>query len=100
VPYVHFVFNADHIRGRGCDARGLILALFEGGYRLWHGSVFIYRAKELDTFLTNMAGLLPRAGGGKGGGGDVPARSMELLFVRRGAPFMGSLGGSDGGEDA
>lgn len=98
MPYVHFVFNADHIRGRGCDARGLILALFEGGYRLWHGSVFIYRAKELDIFLANMAGLLP--GGGKGGGSETPARSMELLFVRRGAPFMGSLGGDGEGEDA
>ncbi len=79
VPYVHLVFNTDHIRNRDCDARALILALFEAGYRLFSGGVFIYREKELAFFLQNTPGMAPGSG---------QARSTELLFVREGAPFL------------
>ena len=85
VPYVHFVFNSDHVAHRGCDPKALILSLFESGYRLYHGSVFIYREKELNAFLKGMAGLLPDTAEG---GEKQQARSTELLFVREGAPFI------------
>ena len=71
VPYVHLVFNADHILSRNCDPRALILALFEAGYRMYHGSVFIYREKV-------------RGGGwgrGKGGGSEPRTRQVSLCSV-------------------
>lgn len=72
VPFVLLVFNRDHIKNLGCDPNSLVRTLFDQGYALYFASIFIYREQELVKFLKGM-----------GAGGDGPARSMELLFVRR-----------------
>lgn len=71
IPYVHFVFNRDHVANQGCTPDALITALFEHGYKLYYSGVFIYRDVEMQRFLKGMAGM----------------RSIELLFAGPDVPL-------------
>jgi hypothetical protein len=70
VPFVLFVYNKDHVRERGCEADAMIRTLFDYGYRLYYAGIYIYREKELQSFLKGMV-----------------QRSSELLFVRQGYDY-------------
>ncbi len=71
-PYVMLVYNRDHVKNLGCDPSLLIRTLFDRGYSIFFGGIFIYREAELQKFLKGM-----------GAGDSGPVRSMEMLFVRR-----------------
>lgn len=74
VPYVNLVFNRDHVRNAACNTGSLMRAMLAAGYRLYHAGIFIDREQELQRFLRNVD--------------DAPyARSSELMFVHRDAPF-------------
>ena len=65
------MYNADHVRGQGCNPEDMFKSLFAVGYRVYYSGIFIYRDLELTKFLRGMTG-----------------RSTELLFVRSDVPLF------------
>eukprot|EP01138_Halocafeteria_seosinensis_P015717 gb/GECG01016038.1/.p1 GENE.gb/GECG01016038.1/~~gb/GECG01016038.1/.p1 ORF type:complete len:496 (+),score=43.58 gb/GECG01016038.1/:1-1488(+) len=64
IPFVHMVFNQEHIRSASCDPRKLLYILRDYGYKLYESNVYHLKDSELEAYLA-----------------ESQTGSMELLFV-------------------
>lgn len=63
IPFVHLVFNRDHIRTASCDPRSVLFTLRKFGYKLYESNVYYLKDEDIESYLEKATG------------------SMELLFV-------------------